>query len=105
MVITAYSPNSSTVLMQAAVFDRAALDIQTAADTAGNLAKSSVLPFYSGRYWKNTNGALTVVNDAQFCAFYSTGKRRGGLSDQINLLTGNPSLVSMVVSRAPTVNW
>ncbi|WP_343556696.1 hypothetical protein, partial [Klebsiella michiganensis] len=70
MVITAYSPNSATVLLQASVFDRAALDIQTAADTAGNLAKSSVLPFYSGRYWKNTNGALTVVNDAQFCAFY-----------------------------------
>ncbi|MCB8445552.1 hypothetical protein KGG54_27110, partial [Klebsiella variicola subsp. variicola] len=47
MVITAYSPNSATVLLQASVFDRAALDIQTAADTAGNLAKSSVLPYYS----------------------------------------------------------
>lgn len=100
MVITAYSPNSSTVLMQAAVFDRAALDIQTAADTAGNLAKSSVLPFYSGRYWKNTNGALTVVNDAQFCAFYPVQVNAGEVYRiKSNLLTGNPSLVSMVVFK------
>ncbi|WP_425280113.1 hypothetical protein [Klebsiella quasipneumoniae] len=100
MVITAYSPNSSTVLMQASVFDRAALDIQTAADTAGNLAKSSVLPFYSGRYWKNTNGALTVVNDAQFCAFYPVQVTAGDVYRiKSNLTTGNPSLVSMVVFK------
>ncbi|HGL5790568.1 TPA: hypothetical protein ACKFQQ_001017, partial [Klebsiella variicola] len=100
MVITAYSPSSSTVLMQASVFDRAALDIQTAADTAGNLAKSSVLPFYSGRYWKNTNGALTVVNDAQFCAFYPVQVNAGEVYRiKSNLLTGNPSLVSMVVFK------
>ncbi|MDU6719210.1 MAG: hypothetical protein E6460_30460, partial [Klebsiella michiganensis] len=100
MVITAYSPNSATVLLQASVFDRAALDIQTAADTAGNLAKSSVLPFYSGRYWKNTNGALTVVNDAQFCAFYPVQVTAGDVYRiKSNLTTGNPSLVSMVVFK------
>lgn len=100
MVITAYSPNSATVLLQASVFDRAALDIQTAADTAGNLAKSSVLPYYSGRYWKNTNGALTVVADPQFCAFYPVQVNAGDVYRiKSNLLTGNPSLVSMVVFK------
>ncbi|MDU7372831.1 MAG: hypothetical protein E7L08_20270, partial [Klebsiella michiganensis] len=79
---------------------RAALDIQTAADTAGNLAKSSVLPFYSGRYWKNTNGALTVIADSQFCAFYPVQVNAGEIYRiKSNLLTGNPSLVSMVVFK------
>lgn len=100
MVITAYSVNSSTVLMQASVFDRSATDIQTATDMAGNLAKSSALPYYSGRYWKNTNGALTVVNDAQFCAFYPVQVNAGEVYRiKSNLLTGNPSLVSMVVFK------
>lgn len=100
MVITAYSVNSSTVLMQASVFGRSATDIQTATDMAGNLAKSSALPYYSGRYWKNTNGALTVVNDAQFCAFYPVQVNAGEVYRiKSNLLTGNPSLVSMVVFK------
>ncbi|SXE94504.1 flagellar biosynthesis, cell-distal portion of basal-body rod [Klebsiella variicola] len=100
MVITAYSVNSSTVLMQASVFDRSATDIQTATDMAGNLAKSSALPYYSGRYWKNTNGALTVIADSQFCAFYPVQVNAGEVYRiKSNLLTGNPSLVSMVVFK------
>ncbi|MDV1148087.1 SGNH/GDSL hydrolase family protein [Klebsiella pneumoniae] len=102
MIITAYAVDASTVLLQAAVFGRSVTDAQTAIDAASSIVKHTSLPYYPGRYWRNTDGALMSVADELYCAFHPIKVNPGDVYRiKSNSLTGNPSLVSLIVFKGP----